>query len=235
MEQPVYTIENNVFGTENVLKSCLAYGCKLLLASTSEIYGKSKVFPQCEVHDMILGQTKKNRWSYAASKIIDEFLTLAYYEEYGLQATILRLFNTIGPKQIGHYGMVVPTFMFQALKGEPITVFGDGTQTRCFCNVYDTVDAIYLLSHNSNTGGQIYNIGSQEEISIIELAKKVKTISKSRSEIIFVPFSDVYKSGFEDMERRVPDTNKIYKMLGWETKISLNQTLVQVKNWIENK
>jgi len=234
VDQPVSTIETNVIGSELVLRTALRYGCHVLLASTSEVYGKGVRFPFHEVDDVVLGPTDKSRWAYAASKMIDEFLGLAYYQEYGLAVTPFRLFNTVGPRQTGHYGMVIPRLMRQALRGEQLTVYGDGTQMRCFCDVQDVVQAIAGLVEHHGAAGKVYNIGSTEEIDIYHLAERIKNVSDSSSEIVLVPYSEVYPHGFEDMQRRIPDTTRIHNLLGWQPAFTLQDTLVRVRDWLKS-
>jgi len=228
VERPVQTIETNVLGTEEILRAALRYGCRVLLASTSEVYGNGTRFPFREEDDVLLGATSRSRWAYAASKMVDEFLGLAYWREYGLPVVPFRLFNTIGPRQTGQYGMVVPTFVRQALSGQPITVFGDGTQRRCFCDVRDVVDALLGLADHPDAPGRIYNIGGTEEISMGDLAEKVQTMTESDSTIELVPYSEAYAPGFEDMERRVPSTERINALLGWNPTRSLDEILRDV-------
>jgi UDP-glucose 4-epimerase len=233
ISSPAETIENNVKGTEVVLKAALRYGARVLIASTSEVYGKGLKIPFHEDDDVLLGATCKNRWSYAASKMVDEFLGLAYVHEHGLPVVVLRFFNTVGPRQTGQYGMVIPRFVGQALRGEPISVYGDGEQSRCFCNVHDVVRAVKALALSREAVGQVVNIGSHEEISIGELAKKVKAVTRSTSSIRRIPYDEAYAPGFEDMQRRVPDTSRVEKLVGWKPRISLNETLIQVRDSIK--
>ena len=228
VESPVHTIETNVHGTETVLKLANKKKKRVLLASTSEVYGKSTEFPFREDADLVMGATNKGRWSYACSKAIDEFLGLAYYKEKKLPVTVVRLFNTVGPRQTGRYGMVIPNFVRQALAGQPITVFGDGTQRRCFTDVSDVVSGLLGLMDHPDAPGEVFNIGSDHEVSILELAKKVKAMAKSDSEIVFVPYEKAYEEGFEDMPRRVPDTSKIAALIGYEPKVSLDGILQRV-------
>lgn len=228
VESPVHTIETNVHGTEIILKLANKKKKRVLLASTSEVYGKSTAFPFREDADLVMGATNKGRWSYACSKAIDEFLGLAYYKEKKLPVTVVRLFNTVGPRQTGRYGMVIPNFVRQALDGQPITVFGDGTQSRCFTDVSDVVSGLLGLMDHPDAAGEVFNIGSPHEVSILELAKKVKAMAKSDSEIVFVPYEKAYEEGFEDMPRRVPDTNKITALVGYEPKVSLDEILQRV-------
>jgi UDP-glucose 4-epimerase len=233
ISKPVETIETNVRGTEVVLDAALRYGCRVMIASTSEVYGKGAKIPFNENDDVLLGPTCKNRWSYAASKMVDEFLGLAYQHEYGLPVVILRFFNTVGPRQTGQYGMVIPRLIGQALRGEPMTVYGDGRQSRCFCDVSDVVRAIVALSTHPDAAGRVINIGSREEISILELARKIKALTRSRSPIQLIPYEKAYAPGFEDMERRVPDTALVRRLIGWEPEIPLAETLVRVRDQIQ--
>ena len=228
VEHPVQTIETNVMGTEEILRVALRNKCRVLIASTSEVYGKGSKFPFAEEDDVLLGATSKSRWAYAASKMVDEFLGLAYWREFGLDVVPFRLFNTIGPRQTGQYGMVVPRFIRQALGGEPITVYGDGSQRRCFCDVRDVVPAILGLAGHSDAPGRVYNIGGTEEVSIQELAERVVEMTGSDSQITKVPYSEAYAPGFEDMERRVPDTERIHELLGWKPKRGLREILSDV-------
>ena len=228
VEHPVQTIETNVMGTEEILRVALRNKCRVLIASTSEVYGKGSKFPFAEEDDVLLGATSKRRWAYAASKMVDEFLGLAYWREFGLDVVPFRLFNTIGPRQTGQYGMVVPRFIRQALGGEPITVYGDGSQRRCFCDVRDVVPAILGLAGHSDAPGRVYNIGGTEEVSIQELAERVVEMTGSDSQITKVPYSEAYAPGFEDMERRVPDTERIHELLGWKPKRGLREILSDV-------
>lgn len=233
VEHPVHTIETNVMGTEAVLKAGLRYGCRVLLASTSEVYGKGIGIPFSEDDDVLLGPTCRSRWAYAASKMVDEFLGLAYQREFGLPVVLFRLFNTVGPRQTGRYGMVIPRFMAQALRDEPITVYGDGTQSRCFCDVSDAVRAIIGLALHPDSPGRLYNIGSTEEITIRELAERVKMVTGSMSEIVTIPYSEAYAKGFEDMQRRVPDISRIHRLLDWQPELLLEQILIRVRNSLE--
>lgn len=228
VESPVRTIETNVRGTEVVLALANKKKKKVLIASTSEVYGLSADVPFREDGNLVMGATTKGRWSYACSKAIDEFLALAYWREKKLPTTIVRLFNTVGPRQTGRYGMVIPTFVRQALAGRPITVYGDGKQTRCFGYVGDVVGALIKLVDHPDSVGQVFNIGSSEEISIVDLAKKVKELTNSTSEINFTPYDEAYEEGFEDMPRRVPDTSKIKQLVGFEPKMKLNGILQSV-------
>jgi UDP-glucose 4-epimerase len=228
VSNPIHTIETNVMGTNIVLQTARRYRTKVMLASTSEIYGKSETAPFREDDDRIQGSTTRSRWSYAASKALDEFLALAYHKEVGLPVVIFRLFNTVGPRQRANYGMVIPRFVQWALAGEPLRVYGDGQQTRCFANVGDVVQAIIDLSETDAALGRVFNVGSQEEVTILELAKRVKARANSPSEIVRIPYSEAYEEGFEDMRRRVPDISRVYETIGWKPQTSLDQTIDQV-------
>jgi UDP-glucose 4-epimerase len=225
VESPVRTIETNVHGTEVVLAQANKKKKKVLIASTSEVYGLSTQVPFSEEGNLVLGPTSKGRWSYACSKAIDEFLALAYWRERKLPTVIVRLFNTVGPRQTGQYGMVVPTFIKQALTGRPITIYGDGQQSRCFVDVSDVVGGLMALMNHPEAVGQVFNIGSSEEITIRALAERVKALTASSSEIVTVPYEQAYGEGFEDMPRRVPDISKIGKLFGWRPSKSLDQIL----------
>jgi UDP-glucose 4-epimerase len=225
VESPVHTIETNIKGTELVLEAARKKRKKVFIASTSEVYGKSTHFPFHEDDDLVLGATDKGRWSYAASKALDEFLGLAYWKERKVPVVIGRFFNTIGPRQTGQYGMVVPNFVRQALEGEPITVFGTGKQSRCFCYVGDTVSALLKLLDAPEAVGQVFNIGSSEEISIEGLADLIKTKLSSTSPICYIPYEKAYEAGFEDMPRRVPSTAKVERYVGWQPSTSLDSTI----------
>jgi UDP-glucose 4-epimerase len=233
IQEPVHTIETNVMGTETVLKTALRYRARVLIASTSEVYGKSSKVPFHEDDDVVLGPTSRHRWAYAASKMVDEFLALAYHHERGLPVTIFRLFNTVGPRQTGRYGMVIPRLVQQALHGEPLTVYGDGSQSRCFCNVADSVRAILGLADAPQALGQVFNIGSTEEVTILDLARRTIVLAHGsdldwHKRITFIPYAEAYAAGFEDMQRRVPDTSKIREAIGWTTEVPLDETLRQV-------
>jgi len=235
VESPVHTIETNIAGTEIVLKLANKKKKKVIIASSSEVYGKSNNFPYKENSDLVLGPTYKGRWSYACSKAIDEFLAIAYYKEKKLPIVIVRLFNTVGPRQTGAYGMVIPTFVKQALLGHPITVYGDGKQSRCFAYVKDVVMGIIELSHHPDAIGEIFNSGSTEEITIEELAKLVKKLAKSDSEIVYIPYDDAYEEGFEDMRKRVPDISKIQKLTGYKPTINIEGIIKSVIEHYRNK
>ncbi len=225
VESPVRTIETNVHTAEIVLAHASARHTPVFLASTSEVYGKSAAIPFREDGDIVMGATTRGRWAYACSKALDEFLAVAYHRERDLPTIVGRLFNTVGPRQTGRYGMVVPTFVRQALAGQPITVFGSGEQQRCFCDVRDVVGALCELPDRDDLYGQVFNIGSTEEVSILELANRIKTATDSDSEITLIPYNEAYGEGFEDMPRRVPDTQKIELMLGWQATASLDEIL----------
>jgi UDP-glucose 4-epimerase len=228
VEQPVHTIETNVHGTEVVLKHANKKKKLVLIASTSEVYGKSATVPFSEDADLVLGPTTKHRWAYACSKLIDEFLALAYWKERKLPVIIVRLFNTVGPRQTGQYGMVIPNFVRQALAGQPITVFGDGGQSRSFTYVGDVVRGLVALIDEPKAVGQVFNIGNGREITIGDLAGKVKAMTGSESPIVRIPYDQAYESGFEDMPRRVPDITKIRQVVGYEPTVELDEILNRV-------
>ena len=228
VEAPVHTIETNVHGTEVVLKHANKKKKLVLIASTSEVYGKSTAVPFNEETDLVLGPTVKHRWAYACSKLIDEFLALAYWKERKLPVIIVRLFNTVGPRQTGQYGMVIPNFVRQALAGQPITVFGDGSQCRSFTYVGDVVRAMVALINEPAAVGQVFNIGNGAEISINALAEKVKALTGSSSEIVRIPYERAYEAGFEDMPRRVPDITKLNKLIGYQPTVELDEILGKV-------
>ncbi|MHB1568677.1 MAG: GDP-mannose 4,6-dehydratase [Solirubrobacteraceae bacterium] len=228
VESPVRTIETNVHTTEIVLAQASKKRRPVFVASTSEVYGKSAAIPFREDGDIVMGATTRGRWAYACSKALDEFLALAYFRERRLPTVVGRLFNTVGPRQTGRYGMVVPTFVRQALSGKPITVFGSGEQQRCFCHVRDVVRALADLAGRDDVYGEVFNIGSTEEVSIHQLAERIKRATGSGSEIARIPYTEAYGEGFEDMRRRVPDTSKISAALGWRPAASLDQILVDV-------
>ena len=229
VESPVNTIETNVHGTEMILKLANKKKKKVLVASTSEVYGKSGVVPFREDADLVLGPTSKGRWSYACSKAIDEFLALAYFKEKRLPVVVVRLFNTVGPRQTGRYGMVIPNFVKQALVGRPITVFGDGRQSRCFTYVSDVVGQLVALAEEERAVGEVFNVGNdREEISIIDLARRVKARAASKGEIVLVPYDQAYEEGFEDMQRRVPDLAKLRGLTGYQPQVQLDEILDRV-------
>jgi UDP-glucose 4-epimerase len=235
VEQPVHTIETNVHGTEIVLKHANKKKKLVVIASTSEVYGKSEDVPFREDADLVMGPTPKHRWAYACSKAIDEFLALAYWKERKLPVIIVRFFNTVGPRQTGQYGMVIPNFVRQALANEPITVFGDGTQSRAFTHVADVVRALTQLVQQPSAIGQVVNIGSTQEIRILDLAHRVREIAGSSSPIKLVPYDEAYESGFEDMPRRVPDLRKIAAMIGYQAQYSLDDILTQVIEYFRSQ
>jgi UDP-glucose 4-epimerase len=228
VESPVRTIETNVHCTEIVLAQASKKKKPVFVASTSEVYGKSRDLPYREDGDLMLGPTVRGRWSYACSKALDEFLAIAHWKERKLPTVVGRLFNTVGPRQTGRYGMVIPNFVRQALADEPLTVFGDGTQSRCFCHVSDVVRAMADLMRRDDAYGEVFNIGADEEISILDLARQVQRMTESKSEITIVPYEEAYEPGFEDMQRRVPDTSKIRSLLGWHPTRSLTEILSDV-------
>lgn len=236
VEKPVHTIETNVMGTEAILKTARRYKVKVMLSSTSEVYGKGNHVPFKEEDDVVLGPTTRSRWSYAATKMVDEFLGLAYYSEHKLPVVIYRLFNTVGPRQIGHYGMVIPRFVQQALQGEPLTVYADGKMTRCFLHVQDAVRAIIALAETPQAIGQVFNVGSTEEISILDLARTVLTLVDGREDLVpaddpriqFIPYEEAYTKGFEDMRRRIPDIQRITGLTGWNPAYKLRKILEDV-------
>ncbi len=228
VEQPVHTIETNVHGTEVVLKLANKKKKLVLIASTSEVYGKSAEVPFQEDQDLVLGATVKHRWAYACSKLIDEFLALAYWKERKLPIIIVRLFNTVGPRQTGQYGMVIPNFVRQALAGKPITVFGSGEQSRSFTYVGDVVNAMVALIDEPRAVGQVFNVGNGREISIMDLAVKVKAMTGSTSEIVRIPYDQAYEAGFEDMPRRVPDISRVQTLVGYAPTVELDETLTRV-------
>lgn len=241
VRDPVHVIETNVLGTHAVLKMAYRYQKQVLMASTSEIYGKNSQVPFREDDDRLLGPTTKTRWSYSTSKAVDEFLGLAYYRQTGLPVTIFRLFNTVGPRQTGQYGMVVPRFAEQALTGEPLTVYDDGAQSRCFCDVEDAVRAMIALSECPEAKGEVFNVGSTKEVTILELARRVLRTADGLTDgrdtdasgsdddrIVLVPYDEAYEVGFEDMRRRVPDISKIKAMTGWKPTVTLDETLRRV-------
>lgn len=228
VEAPVRTIETNVHGTEVVLKHAAKKRRLVVIASTSEVYGKSTAVPFHEDADLVMGPTPKHRWAYACSKAIDEFLALAYWKEKKLPVIIVRLFNTVGPRQTGRYGMVIPTFVRQGLAGEPITVFGDGTQSRSFADVTDVIRGMLALVGEPRAVGEVFNIGNPEEVTIGDLAAKVRSMTGGRSEVVFIPYDQAYEAGFEDMPRRVPDIGKIRSLVGYRPTVTLDEIVVRV-------
>ena len=235
VEQPVHTIETNVHGTEVVLKLANKKKKLVVIASTSEVYGKSENVPFREDSDLVMGPTTKHRWAYACSKAIDEFLALAYWKERKLPVIVVRFFNTVGPRQTGQYGMVIPNFVQQALAGQPITVFGDGRQSRSFTHVADVVGALVKLVSEPKAIGQVINLGNTQEVTIQALAERVRELSGSKSPITLVPYDEAYESGFEDMPRRVPDLSKAEAMIGCKTRFTLDDILTQVIAYFRQK
>jgi UDP-glucose 4-epimerase len=225
IESPVRTIETNIRCTELLLELAARKGRKVLITSTSEVYGKNPELPFTEESDLVLGATTRGRWSYACSKAIDEFLAIAYWREKQLPTVIARLFNTVGPRQTGQYGMVIPRFVQQALAGEPITVYGDGTQTRCFTHVADSVRALTGLMDSDATVGQVFNVGSHEEVSMLALAERIRDRVGTSSDIVFVPYAEAYEENFEDMARRVPDISRIGRTIDWQPTFDLDGIL----------
>ena len=228
VESPVNTIETNINGTEIVLSLAAKKRKRVIITSTSEVYGKRERVPFNENDDLVMGPTNIGRWSYACSKAIDEFLALAYWKERRLPTVVVRLFNTVGPRQTGRYGMVIPNFVRQALQGDDITVFGDGTQSRCFTHVADVVGALTKLAEHPAAIGEVYNIGSTQEVSIMELAELIRTLTRSESRIVTVPYNEAYEEGFEDMMRRVPDLTKVNKLIGYAPSYKLEEILSSV-------
>jgi len=235
VRSPVHTITTNIGGTEAVLKAARRYGVKTLIASSSEVYGKGTHVPFREDDDVLLGPTCRHRWAYSASKMVDEFLGMAYHREFGLPVVAFRLFNTVGPRQVGHYGMVMPRFVGAALAGQPLHVYGDGTQTRCFCHVHDAVRAVLALADEPTAVGRVFNIGSTEQISILDLARRVIALMGSTSQIVFVPYEKAYAEGFEDMARRVPDITRIRETVGWTPQYALDDIIRDVARWMRKR
>jgi UDP-glucose 4-epimerase len=228
IEKPTESLINNIIGTERVLRNASRHRKPVLITSTSEVYGKSKQEAFSEGDDRIMGPTDKCRWAYANSKATDEFLAMAYHQETRLPAVIVRLFNTVGPRQTGQYGMVIPNFVAQALRGMPITVHGDGTQTRCFCHVKDVVPALVELLMNPKAYGKVFNVGSNSEISIKELAEQILKKTSSKSEIKYIPYDEAYPAGFEDMQRRIPNLARIASLIGFRPTRSLDDIVTDV-------
>ena len=235
VESPVRTIETNVKGTEVVLELASKKKKTVLIASSSEVYGKSSQVPFREEDDLVLGSTDKGRWSYACSKALDEFLALAYWKEKKCPTIVIRFFNTVGPRQTGRYGMVLPRFVSQALSGKPITVYGAGNQSRCLTWVGDVVDALVQLAHTREAIGEIFNVGGTEEMSIRDLAYLVKQVTKSKSEVIFVPYDQAYEKGFEDMERRVPSIEKIHSLIGYKPTLDVMGITTRVVEYLKSR
>jgi UDP-glucose 4-epimerase len=228
VEKPLKSLLTNIRGSEIVLDAAHKYRKKVLLASTSEIYGKNTEGPFREDHDRVLGSPKVSRWAYSTSKAVDEILAYAYYRERGLPTVVIRLFNTVGPRQTAAYGMVIPRFVQQALAGEPLTVYGDGEQTRCFCHVADVVRAIVALMDEPRAEGDVFNVGSMEEVTILDVAERIIAATGSSSTIEFVPYDEAYETGFEDMRRRLPDISKIRSLIGWEPRHTLDEVISEV-------
>jgi len=228
VEKPLESLMTNIRGTETVVEKAHKYGRRLLLTSTSEIYGKNTSDRLSEDDDRILGSPLKSRWSYSEAKAIDEILAYTYWREKGLETVIARLFNTVGPRQTGSYGMVMPRFVGQALRHQPITIFGDGTQTRCFCHVSDVVGGLVSLAAHPEATGKVFNLGGTEEISICDLAKRIVELTGSRSQLEFVPYDVAYETGFEDMVRRVPDTDRARRLVGFEPSLDLDDMIQSV-------
>lgn len=235
IESPVATVENNIGGTEAVLKAAAKKKKKVLIASTSEVYGKSSAAAFREDGDLVFGPSSKARWSYAASKLVDEFLAIAYWRSQRVPTVVMRFFNTVGPRQIGRYGMVVPRFMSQALGGRPLTVYGSGNQSRCFTYISDVIEWVLRLASTDKAVGEVFNLGNPEEITIVELARRVIQTTGSASGIEFVPYGQAYEQGFEDMERRVPDISKIVACTGYSPRFKLYHTLQLIRDWFINE
>jgi len=235
VESPVRTIETNIKGTELVLELASKKKKKVIIASTSEVYGKASKVPFCEDDDLVMGATDKGRWSYAGSKMIDEFLALAYWKEKRVPTVVVRLFNTVGPRQTGQYGMVVPRFVEQALRGEPITVYGDGSQRRCFTWVGDVVQALTAFSEHPGAIGEVFNLGNTEEVTILELAERTKGLTGSASPIVFIPYEQAYAAGFEDMPRRIPSIEKAHRLIGYRPTLGLDGILKSVIEYVEQR
>lgn len=228
VRDPVHVLETNVQGTEVIFRVGARYRKKVVLASTSEVYGKGTKVPFSEDDDRTLGPTTRSRWSYACSKALDEFMALAYHKQLALPVVITRFFNTVGPRQSGRYGMVIPRFVRQALSGEPLTIYGDGQQSRCFAYVEDVVRGVVALADCPEAVGQVYNLGSTEEVTIEQLARRVIAVSGSQSELVYIPYGEAYEEGFEDMLRRVPDIRKVRDAVGWEPTVDLDGILTRV-------
>jgi UDP-glucose 4-epimerase len=228
VHDPVHVLEANIKGTEVILRVGARYRKKVILASTSEVYGKSTRVPFSEEDDGTLGPTTRSRWAYACSKAMDEFMALAYHKQLALPVVILRFFNTVGPRQSGRYGMVIPRFVRQAIDNDPVTIYGDGTQSRCFTYVGDVVRAVIALADHPDALGQVYNIGSTEEVTIEELARRTVALAGSQSELVHIPYQQAYEAGFEDMQRRVPDIHKVQSLVGWQPTVDLDGILLSV-------
>jgi UDP-glucose 4-epimerase len=235
IESPVATIENNVGGTEAVLKAAAKKKKKVIVASTSEVYGKSASAPFREDGDLVFGPTSKSRWSYASSKVVDEFLALAYWREFRVPTVVVRFFNTIGPRQTGQYGMVVPRFLSQALSEKNLTVYGTGQQSRCFTYVLDAVEWLLLLASNDRAVGEVFNLGNPEEVTIAELAQRVIALTGANVRVEYVPYEQAYEEGFEDMDRRVPDITKVETVTGYLPRFTLDESLRLTRDWLVNE
>jgi UDP-glucose 4-epimerase len=235
IESPVRTIVNNIGCTEAVLQAASKKKKKVIIVSTSEVYGKSATIPFHEEGDLVFGPSSKSRWSYAATKVVDEFLALAYWREFKVPTVVVRLFNTIGPRQTGHYGMVVPRFMLQALRGQKLTVYGSGRQSRCFTYVSDVVEWLLLLGANEKSVGNIFNLGNNQEVSIEDLARRIIAVAGTGASIEYIPYEKAYEEGFEDMERRVPDITRIKALTGYSPRVNLDQALHLIRDWFVNE
>lgn len=233
VNNPVQTITTNVLGTERVLKFASEYSKRIIIASTSEVYGKSNKIPFRESDDLLIGAPHLSRWSYACSKLLDEFMLMAYVRKSKLQGTIVRFFNTVGPRQTGRYGMVIPRFVKSALKNEPIMIYGTGQQTRCFCHVSDTVRALHAVAENLKTCGEVLNIGNTSSVSIYDLALLIKKKVASKSSLKIIPYEEAYESGFEDMIHRAPDCTKIQSLCNWRATITLDEIIEDVANYLQ--
>jgi UDP-glucose 4-epimerase len=233
IESPVNTIANNIGGTEGILKAAAKKKKKVIIASTSEVYGKSTAVPFREDSDLVFGPTSKSRWSYASSKVVDEFLALAYWREFKLPTVVVRFFNTIGPRQVGRYGMVVPRFMGQALQGCNLSVYGTGLQSRCFTYVSDVIEWLVMLAANDKAVGEVVNLGNPEEVTIAELARKVIAVTGANVGVDYVPYEEAYEEGFEDMLRRVPDITKVQMLTGYSPRVTLDKALIHIRDWFE--
>ena len=234
VKEPAKTIETNVHGTEVVLKYITKYNKKALITSTSEVYGKSTKAEFSETDDLLIGPSTHSRWSYACSKLLDEFYAMAFYRSHKTPITIVRLFNTVGPRQTGHYGMVVPRFVESAINNKNVTVYGNGEQTRCFCHVFDTIRALYKLSTTEDVAGKVFNIGNTHSISILQLAEKIIAETNSKSSIEFIPYSKAYEEGFEDMMHRKPNNSLIKETINWDTKLTLEDIIQDVQESMRN-
>ena len=231
VNNPLESLRTNIKGTENILELCSKYNKPVLITSTSEVYGKNDTVPLNEESDRVLGSPLLSRWSYSEAKAVDESMAYFYFQEKGLQVRLVRLFNTVGPRQVGQYGMVVPRFVTAALRNESIQVYGSGDQIRCFCHVSDAIRALLLVIDSDKAIGQVFNVGNNQQISIMDLAKKVIKITGSKSEIKKIPYSEAYPAGFEDMQRRVPDISKIKNVLGWSPEIGLEQIIRDIADF----